>query len=64
MEKKEERNGCFKDVMAKMCIQIFPKRKNKQTNKTKQKQKKVNKGGTKEVERKKGRNRFFQTFNA
>ena len=36
-KKKEERNGCFKDVMAKMCIQIFQKNKNKQTKQNKSK---------------------------
>ena len=39
VEKKAETNGFFKDVMAKMCIQIF--KKNRQT---KQKQKRINKG--------------------
>lgn len=34
VEKKAERNGFFKDVMAKMCIQIFKKKIDKQ-NKTK-----------------------------
>ena len=30
VEKKAETNGFFKDVMAKMCIQIFKKKIDKQ----------------------------------
>ena len=57
VEKKAERNGFFKDVITKMCIQIF--KKNRQT---KEKQKRINKGGRKGNGKKERKKPVFPTM--
>ena len=48
VEKKAERNGVFKDVMAKMCIQIFKKTDKQNNTKTEKNKQRRERGKWKE----------------